>query len=495
MLKSGLPHLYGRKWYAWAKAFFESRNKMSLLCAANQISKSSTQIRKCIEWVGNPDLWPELWDMDKQPPRQFWYLYPDKATATAEYENKWKPEFLPQGAYKNHKTYGWKPIYGDKKRIEAIVFNSGVTVYFKTYEQDVQNLQSGTVHAIFCDEELPEELYSELNARLFGTDGYFSMVFTATKNQMFWKLAIEGEGETERFPDAHKQQVSMYECVAYMDGTPGAYSEERILKIIASCKSETEVQRRVRGRFVTELGRKYPQFEATKHFKKPFPIPGEWIRYAAVDLGGGGSGHSPAMVFVACRPDYRYGVVYKGWIGDDGLTYTDGDVFEKYVEVRGNDLCALQKYDQAAKDFHTIAERAGENFMASDKSHDRGESTVNTLFKNEMLHIFDLPELEKLGSQLTSLMRATAKKHAIDDYADALRYDVVDIPWDWSALRGEKTDDERREAADKPYTDEERVAMELAERRGEFTDGREKKPEGWEELENDFAEWNDAYGT
>ena len=36
-----LPHLYGRKWYRWAKAFFDSCNRMNLLCAANQISKGA----------------------------------------------------------------------------------------------------------------------------------------------------------------------------------------------------------------------------------------------------------------------------------------------------------------------------------------------------------------------------------------------------------------------------------------------------------------------
>jgi len=63
-----LPHLYSWPWYPWARAFFESRNKINLLCAANQISKSSTQIRKCIHWATATELWPSLW---KTTPRQF----------------------------------------------------------------------------------------------------------------------------------------------------------------------------------------------------------------------------------------------------------------------------------------------------------------------------------------------------------------------------------------------------------------------------------------
>ncbi len=500
-LKNGLPHLHGRKWYTWAKTFFDSRNKMSLLCAANQITKSSTQIRKCVEWAGNPALWPELWEETKQPPRQFWYLYPDSKTATSEFNLKWVPEFLPQGEYKKHKTYGWEPVYGDRKRIEAIKFNSGVTVFFKTYEQDVQNLQSGTVHAIFADEELPELLYSELNARLFGTDGYFSMVFTATKNQDFWKRAIEGEGDAELFPDAHKQQVTMFECQWYADGSPGAYSEERIKKIIASCKSETEVQRRVYGKFVTELGRKYGSFDALRHYKKPFAIPGDWQRYAGVDVGSGGGeggahgGHPPAISFIAVRPDARLGIVYKGWKGDDGAIYTNGDIFSKYIELRGTDIVISQKYDQGAKDFHTIADRNGETFLPSDKSHERGEDILNTLFKNDMLFLFDTDELQKAGTEFTSLMKSTPKKHAKDDLADAIRYPAVDIPWDWSALQGEKTEEALAEEEGRPFTEVERVAMELAERRGQFEDPRAPKKDDWSELDREFDDWNEAYGN
>ena len=44
-LKEDLPHLYGWGWYPWAKKIFDSKNKITLLCAANQIGKSSAAIR------------------------------------------------------------------------------------------------------------------------------------------------------------------------------------------------------------------------------------------------------------------------------------------------------------------------------------------------------------------------------------------------------------------------------------------------------------------
>ncbi len=485
----GLPHLYGRDWYQWAWDFFRSKNSMNLLCAANQISKSSTQIRKAVEWCGNKKLWAELWETE---PRQIWYLYPDKGTATQEFNTKWV-DFLPTGSFKDHPTYGWTEKYADKRQIASIEFKSGVTLHFKTYAQDAQNLQSGTVHAIFADEELPEELYSELNARLFAVDGYFHMVFTATLNQDFWKMAIEGEGEAERFPNAFKQQVSMYDCQTYKSGKPGAYTEEKIRRIEASCKSETEVQRRVYGRFITEIGRKYAQFDASRHYKKPFDIPGDWKKYAGVDLGGGGTGHPSAIVFIAVRPDLRMGVIYKGWRGDDGEVYTNGDVLNKFVELRGKDLLVSQKFDQQSKDFGTIATRNSEPFLPSEKSHERGEDVINTLFKNDMLFIFHTDELVKLGGELTSLMRATPKRKAKDDFCDAMRYGVVDIPWDWSAIQGKPSDDEQKKEAEKPFTDADRVALEIAERRGEFfEEGRQI--DDWSALDQEFTDWQEFAG-
>lgn len=467
---------------------------MTLLVAANQISKSSTQIRKCIEWAGNPKLWPKLWKADS-PPKMFWYLYPDRATASREFKLKWVPEFLPRGEFKNHETYGWQEYYKDGQ-IHRIEFESGVTIYFLAYAQDVHNLQSGTVHAIFCDEELPAELYNELTARLYATDGYFHMVFTATLNQDMWKRAMEGRGDAELFPDALKMQISMRDCFTYKDGTPGAYNEEKVKRIEASCPTETERARRVDGRFVTELGRKYSQFDSTRHYIKPHPIAQDWKKYVAVDIGGGGkTAHPPAICFVAIRPDHRYGVVYKGWRGDDGLDYTSGDILSKFTELRGQDLCVLQKFDQNAKDFGVLAVRMGEPFIPSDKSHERGEDVINTLFKSDMIMIFDEPELQKLGGELGSLMKSTRKEKAKDDFCDAFRYCVVDIPWDWSALKGEPSFAEAQKVREEPYTEAELMAMEIEARRGEFYDPRKPKEDaGWEELEDEFREQNELYG-
>lgn len=477
-----LPFLYGWKWYKWARAFYDSTNKINLLCAANQISKSSTQIRKCINHATNKELWPELWD---RTPSQFWYLYPTRDQIDIEFETKWKL-FLPKGAMKDDPYYGWKV---EKKggHVGAIHFNSGVHVYFKTYNQDSQALQSGTCEEIFCDEELPINLFDELCFRLTATNGYFNMVFTATLGQEQWRLAMEpGESEVEFLPQAFKQTVSLYEAQEYIDGSLSHWTPERITAVEARCSTTLEVLKRVFGRFIVVGGRKYESFDIKRHFKaKPtFLVPKGWLVYAGADVGGGGDGHPSALCYVAVKPDFKTGRVFLGWRGDDIIT-TSGDVVNKHIELtKEHKLIYTGKYyDWGNKDFETIAQRMGHPFEKADKSHERGEDIINTLFKNDMLFIYEDFELRKLGAELAVLKKDQPKRTATDDFADAFRYAVTRIPWDWNAIAGPITDEEPVEE----LTDMQRQVRE----RRKGMDGESKSEN--ERIEAEFDEWNEAY--
>lgn len=428
-IKQCLPHLHGYKWYPWARVFYESMNRYNFVCAANQISKSSTQIRKCIDWATDVRKWKKLWPASE--PKQFWYLYPDKNVATAEFNEKWVKEFLPRDEYKDHPVYGWRAEYKSKV-IHALHFNSGVSVYFKSYEQDPQSLQAASLYAIFADEEMPVELYDELHVRLVATEGYFHMVFTATLGQEFWRETIEEKGKYERFKDALKIQVSMYDCLAYEDGSPSHWSVEKIEGFKNHCKSEAEILRRVYGRFVLDEDLKYEAFTKANNLVPAHPLPKDWLVFSGVDLGSGGSsGHPAAICFVAVKPDFTKGRIFRGWRGD-GIQTTAGDVLQKYQELKRGLRPVAQYYDWQARDFFTIASRIGEPFQQANKAQDAGEAMLNTLFKTGMLCIQDDPELRKLVMELENLKRSTAKTKAKDDFIDALRYSVTNIPWDYS---------------------------------------------------------------
>ena len=465
----GLPHLHGYKMYPWMRRYFESQNRVSLVCSANQIGKSSIQHRKIVNWATDQSLWKTLWPHMNHP-RQFWLLYPSSYVATIEFEKKISVESLPQGEFKNDPVYGWEAEYR-ARYIQAIHFKSGVSVYFKTYSQDPQDLQSGSAAAIFTDEELPENLWSELQARLFATNGYFHAVFTPTLGQEFWREALEMKGYKERFPEALKIQVSMYDCMLYEDGTPSFWTNERINQIKSGCKSEAEIQRRVYGKFVLDSGLRYSGFSPSRNIIEPKPIPNDWYIYCGVDSGSGGKFNHPAAVtFVAVSPDFRNGYIFKGR-RFDGITTTASDLVQYVMEMSSevkNPITGVY-YDFAAADLREIAMRMGANWIPAEKSHQIGEQVLNVGFKNSMLSIFNLEELSPLVSELKSLKLSTNKNNAIDDAIDSMRYACTKVPWDWSAINEkapiperQKTEVEiRRETFMNPEKDEETIEAEF----------------------------------
>lgn len=434
-LRSELPHLFSPM-YQWQREFFEAANPDGMfVVAANQIGKSLISHRKMIHWATNKALWKKLWP--NRTPRQFAYFYPSAGLSTIEFKSKMIQESLPRGSMKDHPVYGWKAVYDTRKKIEAIEFNSGITVRMLTYEQSAQVLQASSYDAVFADEEMPEHIYSEVRARLFGTDGYYHQVFTATLGLSLWRETMEVKGAMERFPNASKWRVSMYDCLTYEPCSahiPTPWTVDRIEKIKASCKSENEVQRRVMGRFVIDEGLKYHGFLRSRNYAKAHPLPSSWMTYTGLDYGSGGTGGHPSSVcFVKVSPDFRMARVYRTWRGD-GVDTTAGDLILKYRELRGSERPVLQSYDHACADLNQIASRVGECLVPAEKSHKIGEDLLNTLFRHGMLVIYDNDDGAKLVGELESLMVSTPKTRAKDDLIDALRYAISRIPFDFSHL-------------------------------------------------------------
>lgn len=483
-----LPHIYGTKLYRWQRDFLNSTNRLNLLTAANQIGKSSINIVKVITWATSKDLWKKLWPKkifnSNDCPSQFWYLYPDLKLATVEFKEKWVREFLPRGSMKDHPEYGWEAVF-ERRCISELRFNSGVTIYFKTYMQNPQSLQAGTVYAIFCDEELPFNLYDEIKFRLSGTDGYFHLVFTATLNQDEWRQAMEPvKNEKEKFPKAFKRQVSLYDCMEYEDGSETVWTKERIQERVEDCGSETEMKRRIYGKFVSEMGRKY-NFEYDRDIIKPRALENEWYVYSGVDIGSGGAtGHPAAIVFCMVSPDFTQGEIFCGKRMDGVLT-TAGDILEEYIKMREpfRKRVVKQCYDYQARDFFTLATRINENFTPANKKHTDGENIINTLLRFGALKIHkEAYDLYKLCHELNNLQQVYDKRKPKykDDYSDALRYCVTAIPWNMEQIKIKRGKKPRKQ----------KTQLEL--RREMFVD----PADGWldkDEYDNEISFWNDLY--
>jgi len=513
LLLKDLPHINtdkeygGIPFYKWQRDFFESTNKMVLLTAANQIGKSSIQIRKLIHWATSPKQWAKLWPSSHHNVAQFWYLYPTMDVATIEVKTKWEKEWLPRGGMKEHQIYGWKAEYRAKK-IYALHFNSGVSIFFKSYAQSATDLQTGTCHYIATDEELPINLYDELKFRTSATDGYFSMAFTATLGQYEWECAMESIGEPqETFKHAHKIQVSLYDCLKYEDGDITPWTRSRIQDRIDSCSSEAEVEKRIMGRFVRDGDLKYANY-ITKGFQvEDWVFNKKYNLYSAVDPGSGGAkGHPTAISFLAVSPDYSEGFIFLGWRGD-GVITTNADALDHYIKIRGDLVVPNQFYDYHAKDFYTFADRQDEVFQKAEKSHEIGEPILKSLLKYNALHVVTgncinlteygaetIPgELSKLVSELHTLMDDTDKRNAKDDLTDTVRYNCAKVPWNWKLIQENhrKTrKDKRGGHFEKKVKVISKTDAQIIKERREMFDEKEEMNQDYE---NEINFWNDCY--
>lgn len=490
-----LPHLYGFPWYRWAKEFFDSTNKACFLCAANQISKSSTQIRKEIDWATDQTKWKKLWPglLPGQKPNQFWSFYPTQEVWQTEFETKWEPDFLPRGRAKDDPTYGWHPVF-DKGLIKKIEFHSGVTIYCKSYAQKARDLQSGSVHAVFLDEETPVDLIPELQARIRATDGYINGVMTPTIGQDFWRRVFEPQNkEEELYPHAFKKTVSLYDSQVYVDGKPSRWTDDRIKEIISECTTEAEVQRRVFGRFVKSENLKVESFDLDRNMMTPQPLQQTWGVFSGVDPGSGGkSGHPAGIIFITVRPDYKEAWVFRGWRGD-GIPTANPDILRKFRELKKGLLVMSQVYDYKDKDFFLIAQGEGEPFNPANKARDDGFGLLNALFKKGMLKIFrGDPELDKLVSELMTLSTTDDKRKAKDDLIDALRYTCMSVPWDFHEL---DTIDPKKlmDPEPDPRSDEQIQRDELLKSRRDFALNRSTKRADTDLDEIEY--WNELSGT
>lgn len=433
LLKKQLPHLHGFKHYWWSRLYFESDKRMNFLTAANQMGKSSVQIRKCIHWATESSLWPKLWPGKEAS--LFFYLYPSIKLATREYKTKWVKEFLPRGEMRDDAKYGWKPEFKNGE-IHAIHFNSGVSVFFLSYAMNVDDLQASTPNAIFCDEEIPVEIYPEILMRLEASKGHFHLCCTPTKGQQKFRDIFERKVDV---PDSLVLCVSLYDATKYEDGTPGQYTIAEVKRREALLGSDKEIQLRVYGRFVTIEGLVYSAFDVDRNLKPGGPVPAHYLIYSAVDVGSGGDNNHPAAIaFVAVEMGEKgaiRGRIFKLWRGD-GIETANSDILKEYVRLRGPTVVTRQLYDFASKDFQIHAQRAGLAFEPADKGA-QGISLLNTLWKTGMLTIDEeCEEGWKLINEIENFRTDTRKTHAKDDLCDAVRYAISKINWDFSLIDG-----------------------------------------------------------
>lgn len=483
-LQEDLPHLYAHKHYKWSRRFFDSTNKMAFLTAANQCGKSTTQIKKCIHWATSPDLWPKLWPRANRDAMQAWYLYPTRDVSTQEFESKWMP-LMPKCV--DHPVYGWK-LERKMKYVYSLTFNSGFRLFFKHYSQQATDLQAGTCHAIFCDEELPVELLPELQMRLAATNGYFSMVATPTIGQEFWRECLE---DGKHFKDALKICVSLYDCLVFEDGSKSHWSKHRIDQLKKACATEQEIDRRIYGKFVVSEDLVFPSFSRDRNLMPKRKIPKDWSIWCGIDPGAGGikrTSSPSAITFLAVNPGMTEGEVFMTWRGDNEET-TSSDLLLKYQEMCNEvGVRPVQTfYDWHKAEFAMVCSRKGVAVTMANKDRDSGFSTINTLFRLGVLRIHEgVYDNDKLVTEILNL-RPVKQLKKKDDLVDSTRYVIMGPNWDWTEMPTLKEKLKKKSQKEKSPL----------EKRRELVMGKsgEAFDEWANDIERDIEELNDLMGV
>jgi hypothetical protein len=449
----------------------------SFIATKNHIvtHNSTCSIIRCITHATEKDNWAKWWpDVYNSRPDAvplIWYCYPSYDTATDEFKTKWWQEYLPRDEnWKpsprninefqcDHPIYGWKALWSPNKKIDAIVFNSGAMVLFQAYTQETKNQQGNTVFEIFVDEELPVEKYGEFVSRLNATNGYFNCAFTATLGQEFWRNVMEPtneeiEADKVGLPNAFKQQISLYDCLVYDDGDKNTpWSLKRIKEVEEKYANDpAELAKRVWGKFVKSEGRAIHEFNRNFHYIDPIQLPPDVIWAVGVDDGTGlpenpeanWKCHPCGIVVIAIQKDFRRAWVVNSFRGDDVRT-GHNDIYDRTVQMRPTERWTFARYDPSSPNLGIVAQSNGEFWEYPDKSHTTTEATLNNLFKNGMLFVFNQPgsdnyklvlELENFDGIKEKGSRKANRKR--DDLIDALRYATSKLPWNYALQAAEK---------------------------------------------------------
>jgi phage terminase large subunit-like protein len=82
------------------------------------------------------------------------------------------------------------------------------TLTFKSYEQGRLKFHSGTLDFVWCDEEPPEDIYTEILARITATDGMVFTTFTPLKGMS----TVVSKFLNEQSPDRSDTVMTIYEA-------------------------------------------------------------------------------------------------------------------------------------------------------------------------------------------------------------------------------------------------------------------------------------------
>ena len=238
------------------------------------------------------------------------------------------------------------------------------TIQFRAYSQGRTVLQSATIDLIYLDEEPPEDIIGELNARLTATNGRMFMAFTPLQGMTPLVQAFFKGND----PDKALFKLSIYES--------GHMTPEKIEAAEKRYKNLRPSERRARltGEPALGTGLVYP-FEKHEMIGVP-PHNGKRLAWlGAIDFGKGS--HQNSVIY-GCYDEER-DVIY---ITHDITTQHKGREYIASQMRKYNDWCPIA-YP------HDGGTNSGTSKTVHDIDHSGVGFTIKELYKQEKINMLE----------------------------------------------------------------------------------------------------------
>ena len=154
------------------------------------------------------------------------------------------------------------------------VFGGISVIGFKSCDQGREKFQGSSLDYVWFDEEPPRDVYEECRMRIIDKDGEIFGTMTPLK------------GLTFEYEDIYLNPKNSPDIwCEFMEWADNPYLPESEIKALTETLSAEQLETRRYGRFKSDSGLVYPEFDENVHVIDPFNVPIDWYDTISIDPG------------------------------------------------------------------------------------------------------------------------------------------------------------------------------------------------------------------
>ncbi len=299
---------------------------------------------------------------------------------------------------------------------------------FKSADQGREKFQGASLDFVWFDEEPPKDVYDECRMRVFDKAGDVFGTMTPLKG-LTW-VYDEIELNCFQSPEVWSEHIEWID---------NPYLPKQEVEMLLKSTSDEAQETRRFGRFHTDTGLVYPEFDQNIHVIEPFDIPYDWQAGISIDPG---LNNPTSCHFYAVDGDSNIFVVAEHYEKGKDIDWHAEKIFEmaKQLDWRTDSKGRLNALIDSAANQRTLAssKSVAELFCEKgilvnpkvNKDMFAGIARVKELFSQRPPKIFIFKSCVNLIREIKSYWWGNGDRpKKIDDHAlDELRYFVMSRP-------------------------------------------------------------------